>query len=43
VFSTGQTFPLPIEIKVLEENGQTVLKWLTFENESKFVYYQKTL
>ena len=43
VFSSGQTYSNPIEIKVVEENGQTILKWLTFENESKFVFYQKTL
>jgi hypothetical protein len=42
-FSSGESYSFPVEIKAVEEKGKTVLKWLTFENESKFVLYQKTL
>jgi hypothetical protein len=43
IFSSGQSYPYPVEIKAVEENGKTVLKWLTFEDESRFVLYQKAL
>jgi hypothetical protein len=43
VFSTGEISPYPLEVKAVEENGKTVIKWLTLENERDFVFYQKTL
>lgn len=43
VFSNGERYPYPIQFKVTEENGQTVLKWLVLEQERKFVAYQKKL
>jgi hypothetical protein len=41
--STGERFSYPLQFKVVEENGQTVLKWLVLEQERKFVAYQKKL
>jgi hypothetical protein len=43
VFSTGESFPYPLEVKAVEENGKTVIKWLSLENEKDFIFYQKTL
>lgn len=43
VFSTGETYAYPIEIKQVIVDGKTTLKWLVLENENKFVQYSKTL
>ena len=43
VFSDGEKFPYPIELKVAEEGGKTVLKWLALLDERKFVVYSKVL
>jgi len=43
VFSSGQSFPAPVELKGVEENGQYVLKWLNLQDGRKFVLYQKAL
>lgn len=43
VFSSGESYPAPLEIKVVEEGGLTILKWLTLEDEKRFVLYEKSL
>ena len=43
VFSSGQSFPAPVELKGVKENGQYILKWLSLEDGRKFVLYQKAL
>lgn len=43
VFSDGASFPFPIQMKVVEEGGKTVLKWLALLDERKFVAYSKAL
>lgn len=43
VFSSGESYPAPLEMKVVEEKGQTILKWLTLEDKRRFVLYEKSL
>jgi hypothetical protein len=43
VFSSGEQYPFPLEMKTVNENGKTTLKWLALEDGHKFVLYSKTL
>jgi hypothetical protein len=43
VFSDGVTYPYPLEMKFVEENGKSFLKWIILENKRNFILYQKEL
>jgi hypothetical protein len=43
IFSSGEQFPFPLEMKTVTENGKTTLKWLALEDGQKLVLYNKTL
>jgi len=43
IFSDGTSYPFPLKVSVEEKNGQTVLHWISFEDEKLIVRYSRPL
>jgi hypothetical protein len=43
LFNDGESYPYPLEIEYISENGKVYLSWVALENKINLILYKKEL